>query len=79
MTQKDTTIDKLPPQNLEAEQSLLSSLLIDKDAIIKVADILNDADFYKDAHSIVYDTMRELYSKHEPIDTLTLANRLNEK
>jgi len=77
--QEIITIAKLPPQNIEAEQSLLSSLLIDKEAIIKVADIISEKDFYKDSHEIIFTTIKELYSHHEPIDILTLANRLEEK
>jgi len=69
----------MPPQNIEAEQSLLSCLLIDKDAIIKVADIISENDFYKDAHRIIFTTVKELYNHHEPIDILSLANRLDEK
>ncbi|MDD5031608.1 MAG: replicative DNA helicase [Patescibacteria group bacterium] len=72
-------IEKMPPQNIEAEQSLLSCLLIDKDAIIKVADIIAENDFYKDAHRIIFTTIKELYNHHEPIDILSLANRLEEK
>ena len=70
---------KLPPQSVETEQSLLGSLLIDKDAIIKVADLITENDFYKDSHKIIYETMRELYGKREPIDILTLTNRLEER
>ncbi len=77
--QTTTIIAKLPPQNLEAEQSLLSCILIDKDAIIKVADIISEKDFYKDSHEIIFTTIKELYAHHEPIDILTLANRLEEK
>jgi replicative DNA helicase len=72
-------IEKLPPQNIEAEQSFLGCLLIDKDAIIKVADIISENDFYKDTHRIVFETMKELYARHEPIDILSLTNRLEEK
>jgi len=72
-------MEKMPPQNIEAEQSLLSCLLIDKDAIIKVADIISENDFYKDAHRIIFTTIKELYNHHEPIDILSLANRLEEK
>ncbi len=71
--------EKIPPQNIEAEQSLLGSLLIDKDAIIKIADSINPQDFYKNKHKILYETMKELYAKHEPIDIVSLANRLEEK
>ena len=77
--QTTTIIAKLPPQNLEAEQSLLSCILIDKDAIIKVAVIISEKDFYKDSHEIIFTTIKELYAHHEPIDILTLANRLEEK
>jgi len=72
-------IAKVPPHSIEAEESLLGSLLIDKDAIIKIADTVSAADFYKDSHRIIYDTIRELYSNQEPIDIITLANRLDEK
>ncbi|HNX10743.1 MAG TPA: replicative DNA helicase [bacterium] len=72
-------IGKLPPQNLEAEQSFLSCLLIDKDAIIKVADIILPLDFYKESHQIIYETIRELFEVREPIDIVTLSNRLEEK
>lgn len=70
---------KIPPQNIEAEESLLGCLLIDKDAIIKVADTLFEDDFYKTANGLVYGTIKELYSRQEPVDVLTLANRLDEK
>lgn len=76
---EETIIEKLPPQNIEAEQSFLGCLLIDKDAMIKVADMLGDSDFYKEAHNVIYGTIKELYSKHEPIDILSLSNRLEEK
>lgn len=72
-------LQKLPPQNVEAEQSLLGCLLIDKDSIIKVADIVNAEDFYHDKHRIIFEAIIDLYSKREPIDLLTLANRLTEK
>ncbi|OGF28453.1 replicative DNA helicase [Candidatus Falkowbacteria bacterium RIFOXYB2_FULL_34_18] len=71
--------EKLPPQNIEAEQSLLCCLLIDKDAIIKIADMVSENDFYKSAHKIIYETMKDLYARHEPIDILSLSNRLEEK
>jgi replicative DNA helicase len=74
----DNSIEKLPPQNLEAEQSLLGCILIDKDAIIKIGDLISEEDFYKSSHAIIYTTIKELFSKHEPIDILTMANRLEE-
>ncbi len=70
--------EKITPQNIEAEQSLLGSLLIDKDAIIRVADLVRPEDFYKENHKIIYEAILELFSKHEPIDLLSLASRLEE-
>lgn len=69
---------RVPPNNLEAEQSVLGSLMLDKDAIIKVADFLNIGDFYKDTHNIIYQSMLGLYESKEPIDVLSLSNKLEE-
>ena len=71
--------EKLPPQNIEAEQSLLGSLLIDRDSIIKVGDIVHPTDFYSEKHKIIYESILDLFKKHEPIDLLTLANNLEER
>ncbi|MEK7665572.1 MAG: replicative DNA helicase [Patescibacteria group bacterium] len=71
--------NRIPPQNLEAEQSLLGCLLIDPEALIKIADLLHADDFYKDAHRIMFEAVMDLYAKHEPIDLLSLGNRLEEK
>ncbi|MCX7778967.1 MAG: replicative DNA helicase [Patescibacteria group bacterium] len=75
----ENLIEKIPPQNIEAEQALLGCLLIDKEAIIKVGDILRPEDFYKESHGLIFQTMLELFEKREPIDILSLANRLEEK
>ncbi len=72
-------IDRVPPQNLEAEQSMLGSLLLDQDAMLKIADIVHADDFYRDAHRIVFECMLDLYERHDPIDILTVGNRLDEK
>ncbi len=79
MPENKSSITKLPPQNLEAESSLLGCLMIDKDAIFKIADTLHPEDFYKDSHGIIYSAMRDLYAHHEPIDILTLTSKLEEK
>jgi len=73
------SLAKLPPQNIEAEQSLIGSLLIDKDAIIRVADLITANDFYRDAHAILYATILELFEKKEAIDILSLTARLEDK
>jgi replicative DNA helicase len=73
-----TTSDRMPPQNIEAEQSVLGSLMIDKDAVIKIADLITPDDFYKDAHTKIFEAMLYLYENHEPIDILSLSNRLKD-
>jgi len=70
---------KLPPQNVEAEQSVLGALMLDKEAIIRVADILKSDDFYKGIHAIIFQNMLELYEKNEPIDLISLSSRLEDK
>lgn len=79
MVQDFSTIIKVPPHNIEAEKSVLGSLMLDKDAIIKVANLIRMGDFYKDTHNIIYEAIVELYEKREPIDVLSLSNRLEEK
>ena len=69
---------KIPPQNLEAEQSVLGALMIDKNAITKVADMLSPEDFYKPAHVKIYDAILSLFNKLEPIDIISVTNRLKE-
>src|SRR3989344_1990081 len=70
--------DKLPPQSLDAEKSILGSIIIDKDAINKVVDFLNPEDFYGPSHQTIYATALNLFEKREPIDLLSLSNRLEE-
>lgn len=70
---------RLPPQNVEAEQSVLGSLMLEKDAIIKVADLVKVGDFYKEDHNRIYEAMLALYDEREPIDVLSIANRLEER
>lgn len=69
---------KLPPQNIDAEQSVLGSILIDNNAIIKVADVLVPKDFYFPAHEKIYQAIYDLHEKHQPIDILTVTNKLKE-
>ena len=70
---------RVPPHNIEAEQSVLGSLMLDKEAIIKMADLVSVGDFYKDAHNTIYESMLELYEKREPLDVLSISNKLEEK
>ena len=59
---------RMPPHSYEAEESVIGSVLIDKDAIIRIADFLVGGDFYKEAHRKIYDTCVELYEKGDPIE-----------
>jgi replicative DNA helicase len=70
---------KLPPQNIEAEKSILGSLMIDPEAILKVVDFLMPKDFYKNIHQKTYQAMVEIFEKKEPIDVLSVSSRLREK
>lgn len=67
-----------PPQNAEAEASLLGALLVDADTIVRVADALSALDFYEEKHRRIYEAIIKLYEKHRPIDALTLSNQLKE-
>ncbi|MBA4417852.1 MAG: replicative DNA helicase [Syntrophus sp. (in: bacteria)] len=70
---------RVPPQNLEAEQSLLGGLLVDAESINKVADIVGPDDFYKEAHSKIYGVILDLYDKNEPIDLITVSSAAKDK
>ncbi len=63
-------MDKIPPQNIEAEQCLLGSLMLDKNAIVKVVDFLEPRDFYKGAHEVIYAAAQKLFERNDPIDLL---------
>jgi len=67
---------KVPPHNEEAEQSVLGSILIDKDAISIVSEIISPNDFYSGVNGVVYSAMLSLYEKRKPIDILTLTDEL---
>ena len=71
--------EKKPPQNIEAEQSLLGCLMLDKNAIIKVSDFVGADDFYKNIHKEIFSAMTDLFEKSEPIDIISVSTRLREK
>ena len=70
--------EKLPPQDLDAEKSVLGALMIDKEAIHRVIDSLNPQDFYSRQNRMVYEAMITLYEKQRPIDILSVTQRLRE-
>ena len=59
--------ERVPPQSIEAEQSVLGAMLIDKEAIAKVTEVLNADDFYREAHRVIFTAMLELYNKNRHI------------
>ena len=67
---------KIPPQNTDAEASLLGAILIDGDAIVKIADIVMAEDFYDERHQRIFEAALKLYEKHSPIDVLTISDQL---
>lgn len=67
---------RIPPQNLEAEQSILGGLMLDREALDQVGDMLLAEDFYKPAHQKIYNAIKDLHSKGQPIDIITVTNVL---
>jgi replicative DNA helicase len=76
MNELNPSPHKLPPQNVEAEQSILGGILIENDAINKVTEILTPDDFYRDAHRKIYNALINLTERDEPADLVTLTNEL---
>ncbi len=75
----DPSLYKIPPQNLEAEQSILGSILLENSAINSVLEVLSKGDFYSEAHRKIFNVMVELSEKNEPVDIITLSNALRDK
>jgi len=70
---------RMPPQNLDAEKSIIGALLLDKEAIIKIIDIVKPEDFYADRHGIIFQSMLDLFEQRKPIDIVTLSEILESK
>jgi replicative DNA helicase len=75
----DLSSRKIPPQNLEAEQSVLGAILIENEAINKVMEILVPDDFYRDAHRKIYGALIDLAERDEPADLITITNELRKR
>jgi len=76
---KEPSLYHLPPQNLEAEESIISAILIDNDTLLEVLEVLSPDDFYKTAHQRIFAAISELFTKSEPVDLVTLTNLLREQ
>jgi len=77
-TGKDPYLYHLPPQSLEAEESILSAILVDNDTLLEVLEILSPEDFYRSAHQKIFSAISELFLRNEPVDLVTLTNILRE-
>ncbi len=72
-------INKVPPNSIEAEQSVLGSMLLDREAIIIVLEFLRGSDFYKEAHKEIFEAMYDLFNRNEPVDLVTLTEELKKR
>jgi len=70
---------KLPPQDIDAERCVLGALMLDKDAIIRVADLIKPDDFYNPAHTKIFEAIFELFERNEPIDILSVSKKLKDQ
>ena len=75
----DPLLNKTPPHDIEAEESILSAIFIDNDSLLDIIDILSPEDFYKGSHQKIFSIIIELANKQEPADLITVANGLKEK
>lgn len=69
-------LDRVPPQNVEAEQSVLGALMIEREAISKVSEFLKAADFYREAHRVIFDTIQQLNARNDAVDMITITENL---
>ncbi len=70
---------KIPPQDIEGERSVIGAIMLDKNAITKIGDVLDATDFYTPAHAKIFSAVLDLFEKNEPIDVLSVTNRLKAK
>lgn len=79
MQANDPSLYKLPPQNIEAEQSVLGSILLENSAVNRVMEILSASDFYSEAHRKIFNMIYDLSERSDPVDLITLSNALKDK
>lgn len=75
----EALIKKILPHSMEAEQSVIGSMIMDRDAIVTASEIITGEDFYQNQYNILFEAMIELYNEGKPVDLVTLSNRLKEK
>ena len=74
----EALIKRIMPHSIEAEQSVIGSMITNKDAIVTASEIITGDDFYQQQYGIVFEAMVELYNENKPVDLVTLQNRLKE-
>ena len=79
MSTREVAVGKLPPQNVDAEKSLLGAVLIDEETLADISEHVTVKDFYEKRHGIIFGGMMRLYEKHAPVDLLTLTDELKRK
>ena len=72
-------LGKIPPHNIEAEQSVLGSMILDREAIVTGTEILRPGDFYKEAHKEIYEAVTDIFARDEPVDLITLSEELKKR
>lgn len=72
-------IERIPPQNLDAERSTLGSILLEKEAFYKCVGIIKPDDFYREAHRVIYEVVAHLHNKNEPVDIITVSEELKQR
>ena len=76
---EEALIKRVPPHSIEAEQSVVGAMLMDKDAIMTASEIISGSDFYQTSYGVIFDSMTELFNEGKPVDLITLQERLKEK
>ena len=75
----ESQIMRIPPHNIEAEQSVIGAIIMDHEALIVATETLKPKDFYRPDHQEIYSAIMELYTSNSPVDLVTIQNRLSEK
>ena len=76
---EEALIKRVLPHSVEAEQSVIGSMIMDRDAIMTASEVITSEDFYQSQYGVLFDAMLELYNEGKPVDLVTLQERLREK
>ena len=76
---EEALIKRIMPNSLEAEQSVIGAMIMDREAIVIASETLTKDDFYQQSYGVIFESMVELYNEGQPVDVVTLQNRLREK